>query len=182
VEIGPGFGEPVRTVRAADKAPGRTVAVAGPWRLSWTDAAGIRHGADAGRLAPWPDLPGIGLEPAAVEYETEIDLGTEPGDPDWQLDLGDLRGSASASVNGIPIGTAWTAPYRLAVPRGVLERRSTLRLRVLAVEANRIIDLDRRGVPWRKFFFVNREYEAFDASSWTPLPVGLLGPVTLSSG
>jgi hypothetical protein len=184
VEIGPGFGEPAASRREGGTgatARGRTVAVTGPWRLSWTDAAGARHEADAGQLAPWPELPGIGLEPAAVEYETGIDLGEEPGDADWMLELGDLRGSASASIDGIPIGTAWTAPYRLAVPRGVLGRRATLRLRVLAVEANRIIDLDRRGVPWRNFFFVNREYEAFDASSWTPLPVGLLGPVTLSS-
>lgn len=181
VEIGPGFAEPAATVRAAVAGIGRTVAVTGPWRLSWTDATGTRREADAGRLAPWPDLPGIGLEPAAVEYETEIDLGAEPGDAGWLLDLGDLRGSASASIDGIPIGTAWTSPYRLDVPRGVLGRRSILRLRVLAVEANRIIDLDRRGVRWRKFFFVNREYEAFDASSWTPLHVGLLGPVTLSS-
>ncbi len=75
--------------------------------------------------------------------------------------------------------TAWTAPYRLRVRQGVLSTRNTLRLRVLVVEANRIIDLDRRGVPWRKFFFVNRDYGTFDASPWTPFPVGLLGPVRL---
>ncbi len=179
VEIGTGFGSPVAKVRQAGAA--RTVTLAGPWRLSWIDSTGELHLVDTDRLAPWPDIPGIGLEPAAVDYTTEIDLAAEPGEEDWLLDLGDLDGSAAASVDGIPIGTAWTAPYRLAVPRGVLARHVTLRLRVLAVEANRIIDLDRRGVPWRKFFFVNRDYETFDASSWTPLPVGLLGPVTLSS-
>jgi hypothetical protein len=196
VEVGPGFG-PVadagaiglgrrsarRAGAAADGAPAaRTVAVPGPWKLSWTDGAGVAHRVEAGRLAPWPDLPGIGLAPAAVEYTAEVDLGGDPGDGSWVFDLGDLRGSASVAINGIPIGTAWTAPYRLAVPRGVLGRRATLRLRVLAVEANRVIDLDRRGVPWRKFFFVNRDYEPFDASGWTPLPVGLLGPVSLASG
>ncbi|OHD72251.1 MAG: hypothetical protein A2177_09520 [Spirochaetes bacterium RBG_13_68_11] len=67
------------------------------------------------------------------------------------------------------------------MPRGILAARNTLRLRVLVVEANRIIDLERRGVPWRKFFFVNRDYGEFDASSWTPLPVGLAGPVVLTS-
>ena len=40
---------------------------------------------------------------------------------------------------------------------------------------------DRRGVRWRKYFFVSRDYEPFDASGWTPLPVGLLGPVTFAS-
>jgi hypothetical protein len=46
--------------------------------------------------------------------------------------------------------------------------------------ANRLADLDRRKVAWRKFFFVNIEYKPFDASGWTPLPSGLLGPVSLA--
>jgi hypothetical protein len=116
-----------------------------------------------------------------VEYAAAFDIEPAPETEDWLLDLGDLRGSAAASLNGVPIGTAWTAPFRLRVPPGILEARNTLRLRVLVVEANRIIDLERCGVPWRKFFFVNRDYGSFDASSWTPLPVGLAGPVLLKS-
>ncbi len=183
VEVGPGCGAaaapPVRRLTAA----GREVRVAGPWRLSWTGSDEVVRCVTVDRLAAWPDIAGIGLEPAAVEYETGFGVDPDPDDDGtcWQLDLGDLRGSAAAILNGVPIGTAWTGPYRLRVPRGILSARNTLRLLVLAVEANRIIDLDRRGVPWRKFFFVNRDYEEFDASSWTPVPVGLLGPVKLAS-
>ena len=65
-------------------------------------------------------------------------------------------------------------------PDGILAARTTLRLRVLVVEANRIIDLDRRGVPWRKFFFVNREYREFDASRVEAYGYGRLPDVITS--
>lgn len=181
VEVGPGFGAVASPPARERSSPLRSIAVSGPWRLSWTGADGGERRVSVERLAPWPDIAGLGLEPAAVAYEAEFGVEPPTDGEEWRLDLGDLRGSASAVLNGVPIGTAWTAPYRIRVPRGVLEARNTLRLRVLVVEANRIIDLDRRGVPWRRFFFVNRDYRDFDASSWTPLPVGLLGPVRISS-
>jgi hypothetical protein len=176
MEVGGGFG-------AAPASPVRytalSIEVREPWKLSWTSADGGVHRTTVDRLAPWPQIPGVGLEPAAVEYEAAFDIDPAPTAEDWLLDLGDLRGSAAASLNGVPIGTAWTAPYHLQVPRGILAARNTLRLRVLVVEANRIIDLERHDIPWRKFFFVNRDYGEFEASSREPLPVGLLGPVRL---
>jgi hypothetical protein len=185
VEVGGGFGAaPTRaSPHEANGRPSvaRTIEVPGPWRLSWTRADGEAHRTVVDHLAAWPDIPGLGLEPAAVEYEAALDIEPAPGAEDWMLDLGDLCGSAAASLNGVPIGTAWTSPYVLRVPRGILATRNSLRLRVHVVEANRIIDMARRGVSWRKFFFVNRDYKEFDASSWTPLPVGLLGPVALRS-
>ena len=57
------------------------------------------------------------------------------------------------------------------------------------LSANRIADLDRRGVPWKKFYNVNfpaRLPESrgadglFSAAHWTPLESGLIGPVTLT--
>jgi len=54
---------------------------------------------------------------------------------------------------------------------------------VTNVAANRIRDMDQRGVPWRIFHdinFVNIDYQPFDASVWPVRPAGLLGPVTLT--
>jgi len=53
---------------------------------------------------------------------------------------------------------------------------------VTNLAANRIRDLDRRGVPWKNFHeinFVNIDYKPFDASEWLLAPSGLLGPVRL---
>ena len=45
--------------------------------------------------------------------------------------------------------------------------------------AHRIADMDRRKVPWRKYFFVNINYKPFDAAQWKPMPSGRFGPVRL---
>jgi hypothetical protein len=55
--------------------------------------------------------------------------------------------------------------------------------------ANRIADLDRRGVQWKKFYNTNFPARLaanrgpdglFSAAKWAPLPSGLAGPVTLT--
>ena len=56
-------------------------------------------------------------------------------------------------------------------------------IEVTNVAANRIRDLDRRGVKWRIFKdinLVNINYQPFDASNWPIRDAGLLGPVTLT--
>jgi len=54
---------------------------------------------------------------------------------------------------------------------------------VTNLSANRIRDLDRRAVDWKKFHdinLVNHLYKPFDAAGWDLKPSGLLGPVTLT--
>jgi hypothetical protein len=85
-------------------------------------------------------------------------------------------------VNGQLAGVAWCHPFRL--PVGLLLRpgENTLAVEVTNLAANRIADLDRRGVSWKRFHdinFVNIRYQPFDASKWEPTPSGLLGPVRL---
>ena len=60
--------------------------------------------------------------------------------------------------------------------------RNVLALEVTNLAANRIRDLDRRKVEWKKFHeinFVNIFYQPFDAAAWPLQPSGLLGPVRL---
>jgi hypothetical protein len=59
-----------------------------------------------------------------------------------------------------------------------------LEVEVTGVSANRIRDLDRRGVPWKNFHdinFVNIDYQPFNAADWPLTDSGLLGPVTLTA-
>ncbi|CAA9217154.1 MAG: GH106 [uncultured Chloroflexia bacterium] len=65
------------------------------------------------------------------------------------------------------------------LPHALVDGENQLEIDVTNVMANRLADLDRRKVPWRKFFLVNIQYQPFDASDWEPLPSGLLGPVQL---
>jgi hypothetical protein len=57
-----------------------------------------------------------------------------------------------------------------------------LEVEVTNLSANRIADMDRREVNWKKFYeinFVNIGYRKFDASGWPAMDSGLLGPVRL---
>ena len=97
------------------------------------------------------------------------------------LTLGRVAESARVKVNGRDLGVLFASPYR--VETGPL--RSTgnvLEVEVTNVSANRIRDLDRRGVQWRNFKdinFVSIDYKPFDASRWPVRTSGLLGPVML---
>jgi hypothetical protein len=72
-------------------------------------------------------------------------------------------------------------PFQLLLDE-VKPRGNVLEVEVTSVAANRIRDLDRRGVQWKNFHeinFVNINYQPFDASNWPLRDAGLLGPVTL---
>jgi hypothetical protein len=63
--------------------------------------------------------------------------------------------------------------------------RNQLEIEVTNVAANRIRDLDNRGVNWKKFHdinFVNIEYQPFDASGWEVKEAGIIGDVKITPG
>ena len=97
------------------------------------------------------------------------------------LTLGTVHESARVRLNGRELGaliepgaSVETGPLR---PTG-----NVLEVEVTNLAANRVRDLDRRGVQWRIFRdinFVGIDYRPFDASRWPVRPSGLLGPVAL---
>ncbi len=98
------------------------------------------------------------------------------------LDLGRVCESARVRLNGEEVGAVILAPLTLELsvskPTG-----NVLEVEVASLAANRIRDMDRRGVVWQNFYdinFVNLAYKHFDASQWPVTPCGLLGPVTLT--
>jgi hypothetical protein len=106
----------------------------------------------------------------------------------FRLDLGRVRDSARVRLNGQHLGTLIGPEYRLAAGASLFVEDNVLEVDVTNQMANRIADLDRRGVPWKKFYNVNfpawkQENRGpdglFSAAGWEPLESGLLGPVTL---
>ena len=85
-------------------------------------------------------------------------------------------------VNGKDYGTLITPPFRVVVDN-LQPAGNKLEVQVTSVAANRIRDLDRRGVPWKTFRDINIvdiNYKPFDAANWPLTDCGLLGPVTLT--
>jgi hypothetical protein len=99
----------------------------------------------------------------------------------WMLDLGDVRETCRVRLNGRLLGTLIGPSFRIYA--GALKPTGNrLEIEVTNLSANRIRDLDRRGVKWRIFRdinFVSKEYNPFDASHWPVRDSGLLGPVRI---
>lgn len=95
----------------------------------------------------------------------------------WTLDLGGVHESARVRVNGHDAGIAWSVPFRLEVGRWLRAGDNRIEIDVTNLPANRIADLDRRGVEWRIFKdanIVSARNRPLDTSSW-PLEQGGLG-------
>ena len=101
---------------------------------------------------------------------------------EWLLSLGDVRESARIRLNGKEIGTLWALPYRCHVGQYLHPGENLLEIEVTNLPANRIADMDRQHIPWRKFKDINvaaLNYKKGDYSHWQPMESGLLGPVQL---
>jgi hypothetical protein len=115
-----------------------------------------------------------------ARYETRFDAPDAVGKA-LVLDLGEVRQSARVQVNGRDYGTLIVPPFRVVVDQ-LKPVDNVLDVEVTSVAANRVRDLDRRGVRWKIFKdinYVDVHYAPFDASHWPLTACGLLGPVTL---
>ena len=118
-----------------------------------------------------------------ARFEIEFTLPAGVSADDWLLDLGDVRETARVFVNGKEADLLWSLPMRTKIGPFLQPGKNTLALEVTNLAANRIRDLERRKVEWKKFHeinFVNIHYKPFNAADWPLAPSGLLGPVTLT--
>jgi len=133
---------------------------------SWTE-----QGGEAERFA------------GTARYETEVEISAGVTADEWQLDLNDVRETARVFVNGQQVDLLWSLPFRTRIGTFLKPGKNTLAIEVTNLSANRIRDLDKRGVVWKNFYeinFVDPHYQKLDASTWPIMPSGLLGPVTLT--
>lgn len=115
-----------------------------------------------------------------AKYETDFTLPSKTADR-WALDLGEVCHSARVRLNGKNLGTVITSPFRLDATNAIRPGANHLEVEVINLPANRVADLDRRKQEWKKFLFVDIKYRPFDASGWSPVSSGLIGPVKLIS-
>lgn len=160
-------------------------ALSGTWNIEFIEGGpDLPPAIKTDRLASWTDLGGKEAQRFAgtARYSLVFDC---PGEATqgWRIDLGNVGESARVRLNNQEVGALISPPFRLDLPPGLLKpNENSLEVEVTNLCANRIRDLDRRGVEWRKFHdinLVNLDYKPFDASHWPLRPSGLLGPVTL---
>jgi hypothetical protein len=109
-------------------------------------------------------------------------LTKQQAEQHWMIDLGDVRESARVYINGQFIGCAWAVPFVLDCRDALSKGKNELRIEVTNLPANRIADLDRRGVKWRKFNEINVvdiDYKRTTYDGWEPVKSGLNSEVKL---
>ncbi len=156
----------------------------GPWQLSFIDERPrVGETFHLAELQTWETLS----DSAAVTmgtgiYTTTFRLTKEQARQHWQIDLGDVRESARVYINGEFIGCAWAVPFVLDCRGSLRKGRNTLRIEVTNLPANRIRDLDQRGIKWRKFNEINIvdiDYKHTTYEGWELMKSGLNSPVRL---
>jgi hypothetical protein len=174
------------------RATGATRPLEGAWSVRF-DAGGPTLPAPTKLAgpAPWTDFAGEAgrVFAGTATYSVRFPTPDGPTPDAWLLDLGAVHESARVRLNGREIGAALLPPYRVVIAAGELQRENTLKIVVTNLAANRIADLDRRRVIWKRFYNVNfpplrRENAGpdglFTAAHWPIRPSGLQGPVTLT--
>ena len=134
---------------------------------SWTEEGG-----------EWERFAGT----ATYTLEFAMDAAAVASADDWMLTLGDLREAARVTINNHEVDEVWSLPFACRLGGHLQAGRNQLVIEVTNLAANRIRDLDQRGVAWKNFHeinFVDVHYQRFDASTWPLQPSGLLGPVQL---
>lgn len=154
------------------------------WKLSFTeDAPKVGETFNLKGVKSWEDLSdkakvmmGTGV------YETTIKLSKDDAKKQWTIDLGDVRESARVYVNNKYVGCAWAVPYILNCKDALNKGKNTIRIEVTNLPANRIAEMDRQGVKWRKMKEINVvdiNYKKTTYENWTPVPSGLNSTVKL---
>ena len=99
------------------------------------------------------------------------------------IDLGDLRESAVVYINGKKAGTAFAAPFHIAVGEFLRPGRNTITIDVTGLPANYVAEMDRRGIIWRRFKDANianlKGGKVSYYGNWDLLPAGLNSTVQL---
>ena len=160
------------------------------WKLSFIEEAPkVNETFNIGKLRTWETLDNDSAKVTMGTgvYENTFDLPSitqnSSSNTHWAIDLGDVRESARVYINNVYVGCAWCVPYILTFDNSILKQKgNVLRIEVTNLPANRIADMDRRGVQWRKFDDINIvdiNYKHRKYNRWKPMPSGLYGPVKI---
>lgn len=155
-----------------------------PWNLHFSTGGPILPSdKKLDKLVSWTalgDTAALAFSGTGV-YTTAFTLPAK-NHKEYVLDLGQVDETAHLWINGKDAGYVWSIPFHKRIGKFLHAGQNTLKIEVANLMANRIRDMDKKGLQWRNYHeinFVNINYKPFDASGWAPMPSGLLGPVVL---
>jgi hypothetical protein len=170
---------------------GNAIAINSNWELKFLSGGPALPATVAvTNLGSWTSLPdtAAALFSGTAQYSTRVAKPAGTADA-YLLDLGKVAMSAEVLLNGKTAGTLLGPSYQLVIPAGLFVDDNLLQIKVSNGMANRIIDMEKKGIEYRKFYNVNfpsrlaenrRSDGLFTTAKWQPEVSGLTGPVTLT--
>jgi hypothetical protein len=170
---------------------GDAITINGDWKLKFISGGpSLPAETTVSQLKSWTELSAVGVNAFSGTAQYSISFNKPAVNAtSWLLSLGEVKESATVILNGKKLGTLIGPSYSLTITPILLKPVNELEIIVTNGMANRIIDLEKRGVEWKKFYNINMPSRLaenrgadglFTASKWQPKPSGLLGPVTLT--
>jgi len=134
-------------------------------------------------LSNWTEMLNDTLQSfsGSAEYSTTFILPRKDA-ADYSLQLGVVNESAKVWINGSEVGILWSIPFTANIGKYLKEGENAIKVEVANLMANRMRNMDQKGIVWRKYHeinFVNINYKDFDAAKWNVMPSGLQGPVLI---
>ena len=152
--------------------------VNGPWQVRFDTARrGPAQPVTFDRLTDWSKNANEQIRDysGTAVYETVFQADEIPQGAALYLDLGDVRAMGKVKLNGIDLGSVWTAPYRVNVKDALKKGSNKLEVEVVNTWVNRLIGDSKLPEAERKTWSNVNPYtpqSQYQAS-------GLLGPVNL---
>jgi alpha-L-rhamnosidase len=170
---------------------GEEQAISGEWNLRFISGGPVLPPAALIKeLGSWTALSNDEVKRFSGTAQYSIHFRKPAGSaPAWLLDLGGVGESAEVLLNGQTLGILLGPVYQLTIPASRFKDDNLLQVIVTNGMANRIADLDKKGIVWKKFYNTNFPARLaknrgtdglFTAARWEPKPSGLFGPVRLS--
>jgi hypothetical protein len=172
------------------QAAGKSVPVSGTRTLNFTEGGPtLPQPIKTGQLKSWTELGGDDLKAFSGTGSYAISFKKPAQNAlTWKLNLGKVNENAEVYLNGKKLATLLGPQYVVTIPSAQLRTVNQLQVRVANLMVNRIIDMDKKHIPYRIFYNTNFQSHSpgskgpdglFTAINWDPKPSGLVGPVTL---
>ncbi len=171
---------------------GRPLDIEGAWTIEFTKGGPVlpmKIVSDT--LKSWTEFPGDEVKNFSGSANYSISFLRPKGEAlEWLLDLGKVNESARIFLNGKEIATQIGPIFQTSIPASEFKDINKLEIRVSNLMINRIADMDRRKINWRKFYNINfisllpenrNSSGQSDFSKKAAVSSGLIGPVTLTA-
>ncbi len=174
------------------KLKGMAQELTGEWSLQFTEGGpSLPAAAKLSQPKAWTEMEGEAYKTFSGTASYSVHF-TKPSvkSADYLLDLGKVLESAEVYINSKKIATLIGPVYTVTISAKDLKEDNLLEIKVSNSMANRVIDMDKKKILWKKFnntnfparFLQNRGTDGlFDASKWEPKASGLSGPVTITA-